>query len=91
MMPWDWIGIVTIRSETRCSTSTNGTITRSPGFARPEHPAEPEQHPLLVLLDDPHRHRQPDQEQHRDDHDNDNEDFHDRPPSTAGSHARLGR
>jgi hypothetical protein len=27
MMPWDWIGIVTIRSETRLIRSTSGMIT----------------------------------------------------------------
>src|SRR5580700_3871627 len=35
MMPWDWIGIVTIRSDTRCSTSASGMITRSPGARAP--------------------------------------------------------
>src|SRR5579863_2330604 len=35
MMPWDWIGIVTIRSDTRCSTSTNGMISRNPGSRGP--------------------------------------------------------
>ena len=62
-MPWDWIGIVTIRSDTRRSTSTNGTIRRQPGLADPDHPAEPEQHALLVLLDDAHRQRQADHHQ----------------------------
>jgi hypothetical protein len=38
--------------------------------------AEPEQHPLLVLLDDLQRHRQPDQDQHRDDDNNDDQRFH---------------
>ena len=32
MMPWDWIGIVTIRSDTLHSTSMNGMITPQPGF-----------------------------------------------------------
>ena len=35
MMPWDWIGIVTIRSEIRCSTSTNGMMNRKPGVRSP--------------------------------------------------------
>ena len=35
MMPCDWMGMVTIRSETRCRTSTNGMISRSPGWRRP--------------------------------------------------------
>src|SRR5450759_3306167 len=35
MMPWDWIGIVMIRSDTRCRTSTNGMIIRSPGWRKP--------------------------------------------------------
>lgn len=30
MMPWDWNGIVMIRSDTRRRTSTNGTISRPP-------------------------------------------------------------
>src|SRR5260370_7756787 len=35
MMPWDWIGIVTIRSDTRRSTSTTGMIRLSPGAREP--------------------------------------------------------
>ena len=35
MIPWDWIGIVTIRSDTRRSTSTNGMISRNPGARGP--------------------------------------------------------
>jgi hypothetical protein len=35
MIPWDWIGIVTIRSETRRSTSITGTIMTRPGFLSP--------------------------------------------------------
>src|SRR5215217_4592112 len=35
MMPWDWIGMVTIRSDTRRSTSTSGTISRRPGSRTP--------------------------------------------------------
>jgi hypothetical protein len=31
MMPWDWMGMVTIRSDTRRSTSISGTINRRPG------------------------------------------------------------
>ena len=78
MMPCDWIGIVTIRSDTRCRTSTNGMINRSPGSRTPTHPAQPEQHPPLVLLDDPHRKR--DQDQQRNDDDDNNQDFHQRAP-----------
>src|SRR5919108_3622987 len=37
MMPWDWIGMVTIRSDTRRSTSISGTISRRPG-SRPSPP-----------------------------------------------------
>ena len=58
MMPWDWIGIVTIRSEIRCSTSITGMMSAQAGFAFTDHPAQPEQHTVLVLFDDPHRHRQ---------------------------------
>ena len=57
MIPCDWIGIVTIRNEIRCSTSTNGMMIRKPGCAFTDHPAQPEQHTILVLLDDPQRHR----------------------------------
>src|SRR5512132_2515235 len=35
MMPWDWTGMVTIRSDTRRSTSTTGTIRVSPGSRTP--------------------------------------------------------
>ena len=35
MMPCDWIGMVTIRSDTLCSTSMNGTMIRSPGVRVP--------------------------------------------------------
>src|SRR5215208_446827 len=35
MMPWDWIGMVTIRSDTRRSTSISGTISRRPGSRTP--------------------------------------------------------
>jgi hypothetical protein len=44
--------------------------------ARPQHPAKPEQDPLLVLLDDPRGHRQPQQDQHHHDGQNDYQDFH---------------
>jgi hypothetical protein len=67
MMPWDWMGMVTIRSDTRRSTSISGTINRRPASA-PHHPAQPEQDPSLVLLDDPDRQCQRDQPQHGDRH-----------------------
>src|ERR1700684_1322291 len=35
MMPWDWIGIETIRMGTRCRTTANAMITRSPGSRGP--------------------------------------------------------
>src|SRR5665811_1067223 len=35
MMPWDWIGIVMIRSDTRCRTSTKGMIIRNQGWRKP--------------------------------------------------------
>ena len=35
MMPWDWMGMVTIRSDTRRSTSTTGMINRRPGSRTP--------------------------------------------------------
>jgi hypothetical protein len=58
MMPWDWIGMVTIRSDTRRSTSISGTINRRPGSRTPTT-RRAKQHALLVLLDDPHRQRNP--------------------------------
>ena len=70
MIPWDWIGIVTIRIDTRCMTSTNGMITSEPRRAQTQHPTQPEQHPLLVLLDDPHRE---DQQDHQYDEDGDDD------------------
>jgi len=55
-MPCDWIGIVTIRSETRCSRSTKGM--KAGDHARPArvalHSAETEQNATLVPLEDPH-------------------------------------
>src|SRR5215207_6570982 len=35
MMPWDWMGMVTIRSDTRRSTSISGRISRRPGSRTP--------------------------------------------------------
>jgi hypothetical protein len=35
MMPWDWIGMVTIRNDTRRSTSITGTIRVRPGSRTP--------------------------------------------------------
>src|SRR4051812_41143506 len=35
MIPCDWIGMVTIRSDTRWTWSTNGTITMTPGPRAP--------------------------------------------------------
>src|SRR5918996_14949 len=35
MIPWDWIGMVTIRSDTRRRTSMTGTIRVSPGSRTP--------------------------------------------------------
>jgi hypothetical protein len=35
MMPWDWMGMVTIRSDTRRSTSSTGMIRVSPGSRTP--------------------------------------------------------
>ena len=34
-MPEDWIGIITIRSDTRCSASTTGAMRCSPGRRGP--------------------------------------------------------
>ena len=31
MIPWDWIGSVTIRNDTRCTRLTNGATKISPG------------------------------------------------------------
>jgi hypothetical protein len=53
MIRWDWIGIVTIRNDTRRIRWTNGTMKTSAGpscwafdLAEPEHDC------ALVLLDD---------------------------------------
>jgi hypothetical protein len=35
MIPWDWIGIVTIRNDTRLMHWTNGTMKISPGPRAP--------------------------------------------------------
>ena len=51
-----------------------------PGLAYAEHPAEPEQHALLVLLDDPHRHRQHQQQHDDDNNDDDDQRVHRRAP-----------
>ena len=52
MMPWDWIGIVTIRSDTRSTRSINGMKKIRPGPAGTvANLAEVEQHRSLVLLE----------------------------------------
>ena len=56
-----------------------------PGLARAEHPAEPEQHPLLVLLDDLGRHREAQQEQHHDDDEHPDQHDHDGDPEARNS------
>ena len=69
MMPWDWIGMVTMRRVTRCRTSTTGMMTVRPGLANADDAAEPEQHALLVLLDHPHREGQEQDRENDDDGD----------------------
>jgi hypothetical protein len=51
-----------------------------PGCPRALQPAQPEQHALLVLPDDPHRQREPQQRQQHDyDHDSDQDSHGDAP------------
>src|SRR4029453_16531782 len=68
MMPWDWMGMVTIRSDTRRRTSLRGGIRVRRG---PPPPPQAKQPPPLVLLNDPDRQRQPTQDQHDQHHDDD--------------------
>jgi hypothetical protein len=84
MISWAGIGMVTIRSDTRRSTSSTGTISRSPGSRTPTTPAEPEQHPSLVLLDDPDRQPQPQHHQRPGDHRGDDEGFMGSPSCPGG-------
>src|SRR4051795_2748313 len=65
MIPCDWMGMVMMRSETRCTRSTNGTNTIRPGPPRaiPDTP-QPEDHGALVLLENAHGQR--DTYQHHD-------------------------
>jgi hypothetical protein len=53
--PWDWIGMVTIRSDTRRSTSTSGTISRRPGartpLTRPTRNSTPRSYCLTIRTD----------------------------------------
>jgi hypothetical protein len=75
-MPCDWIGIVTIRRDTRCTRSKKG---RDQDHARAASLAlylpEPELHSPLILLQDPNRRQssqgeQPNHDEHGDsDHD----------------------
>ena len=105
MMPCDWIGIVTIRSDTRCTRSTNGAIKIRPGpRALVLHLSQPKLDSSLVLLENPDAAKQAkDADQHRD-RDDDIERSHEtlipvgqvrvadipEPVRTGASHARLG-
>ena len=67
MMPCDWIGIVTIRSDTRWMRSISGMMKHEPRPARSVlELAEAELHAALVLLEDPHRRAEHDERQHAD-------------------------
>src|SRR6266487_3859762 len=55
MMPWDWIGMVTIRSDTRRRTSISGTISFRPGSrtptTRPSRNSTPRSYCLTIRTD----------------------------------------
>src|SRR6266542_1252149 len=55
MMPWDWIGMVTIRSDTRRSRSISGTIKVRPGsrtpMTRPSRNSTPRSYCLTTRTD----------------------------------------
>lgn len=55
MIPWDWIGIVTIRMETLVIRSIAGMMSVRPGAHR-DDPSEPEVNTALVLGDYSHCH-----------------------------------
>ena len=61
MMPWDWIGIVTIRSETLHQPIDDRDDDGQAGVLDTHHLAEAEQHTLLVLGHHSDRERQHDQ------------------------------
>src|SRR5664280_2493313 len=50
MIPWDWIGMVTMRRLTRRRTSMTGHDERQPGVADPDYPAEAKQDPCSYCL-----------------------------------------
>src|SRR5580700_5006567 len=57
MMPWDWIGIVTTRRDTRRRTSTTGMISWNPGArelrSRPSRKSTPCSYCLTIRTDSP--------------------------------------
>ena len=57
MMPWDWIGIVTIRRLTKCKRSTIGMMNRRPGIltpiTRPRRKSTPCSYCLTIRIDIP--------------------------------------
>ena len=55
MMPWDWIGIVTMRSDTFRSTLTIGKMTTRPGAFSPIDATEAEDDAPFVLVHDVER------------------------------------
>jgi hypothetical protein len=66
-MPWDWIGIVMIRSVTPVHDVDERDDHPEPGCPRAPHPTQPEQHTLFILLDDLHRRPEAKQEYQQDD------------------------
>ena len=86
MIPCDWIGIVTMRSETRCSTSTNGMISRRPGSrmptTRPRRNSTPSSYCLTILTQRENEH----EEEHDDDAYGDDLEVHDVPFGTSSAY-----
>jgi len=75
MMPCDWIGIVTIRSDNLVQHVDERDDQPQPRFPRAAQAAQPEQHAALVLPDDPHRECEHDQQQYCHDDDDDDQSF----------------
>jgi hypothetical protein len=76
-MPCDWIGIVTIRSDTRTSRSITGMIRARPGSFTPATLPSRNNTPL-VSRHDLYRQRQPDQGDDGENHKKDDQSIHDR-------------
>ena len=80
MIPWDWIGIVTIAERHLLHDLDDGDDQAQPGLPGADDPAQPEHDALLVLLDDADRQGQ---QGHDDDRDDDERDGHTRNRTSA--------